>query len=98
MMSQANCGTADPLTIKSHKTGGTVKRVGALLFSILAIIFFLFYIGPQLEKLPMIHPLMQFIEERDIKANMYFYTEVEEFSDAQVNINNSMNYPPRTAP
>lgn len=36
------------------------------------------------------------IDRRDINANMYFYTEVEEFSEAQVFMTNSRNYPVRS--
>ena len=72
-----------------------VQGIVALLFSVLAIIFCLFYVGPQLQKLPLFQPIVRFIDERGIKANMYFYTEVEEFSEAHINMDNSMDYPPR---
>ena len=39
--------------------------------------------------------MSQFIEDHNIEANMYFYTEVEEFSDAQVNMMNTREHPPR---
>ena len=71
------------------------KGVVALLFSILAIMFCLFYIGPQLEKLPLIQPITRFIDERGLEANMYFYTEVAEFSEAHINMDNTMDYPPQ---
>lgn len=82
-----------PAAGQKNKTRG--KGIVALLFSVLAIIFFLFYIGPQLQKLPLFQPIARFIDERGIKANMYFYTEVEEFSEAHINMDNSMDFPPR---
>jgi len=42
-------------------------------------------------------PMADFIEESDINANMYFYTEVEEFSEANINLENTMTYPPRAS-
>jgi hypothetical protein len=81
-----------PAAGQKYKRRG--KGVVALLFSVLAIIFCLFYIGPQLEKLPLFQPIARFIDERGIEANVYFYTEVEEFSEAHINMDNSMDYPP----
>lgn len=80
-----------PAAGQKNKTRG--KGVAALLFSVLAIIFCLFYIGPWLEKLPLFQPIARFIDERGITANVYFYTEVEEFSEAHINMDNSMDYP-----
>ena len=79
----------------STKTERKIKGWVALFISVLTIIFFLFVIGPWIEKLPGFQPLADFIDERGIEANMYFYTEVEEFSEAEINMNNTMQFPPR---
>ena len=93
-MEQLKCSgiNCTPAAGQKNKTWG--KGVVALLFCVLAIIFCLFYIGPQLEKLPLFQPIARFIDERGIEANVYFYTEVEEFSEAHINMDNSMDYPP----
>ena len=84
------------MTMNSCPQRGTpLKRVLALLACILAVAIFVFGIGPWLEQSRVMKPIAQFIEENDISANMYFYTEVEEFSEANINMNNSMAYPPR---
>jgi|GEM_PF-793829 len=73
------------------------KRNGliALVVSCAMILLFLLYVGPKLgEHIPLFQPVAQYIEEHDIEANMYFYTEVEEFSDAQVNMINTMTHRP----
>jgi len=75
-----------------------LKRVVYLLISVLAILFFMFYLGPKLQQPLGLKPIADFIDERDIEANMYFYTEVELFSEAHVIMENSMMYPPRTLP
>jgi hypothetical protein len=77
------------------KTERKIKGLLGLLASVLIIIIFLFVIGPWGEKLPGFQPLAEFIDERGIEANMYFYTEVEEFSEADINMNNTMQFPPR---
>ena len=94
-MEQVSCSGYNCLQAAGQKNKTRGKGIVALLFSVFAIIFFLFYIGPQLEKLPAFQPIARFIDERGIQANMYFYTEVEEFSEAHLNMDNSMDYPPR---
>ncbi|MBU4345041.1 MAG: hypothetical protein L6247_06185 [Desulfobacteraceae bacterium] len=79
----------------SEKKADIVKRLVGLLACILAIALFV-CICLALEQTPAIKPIAQFIDERDINANMYFYTEVEEFSEANINMNNTMAYPPRS--
>ena len=41
-------------------------------------------------------PVAEEIDRRDINANMYFYTEVKEFSEAQVIMTNMRKYPVRS--
>jgi hypothetical protein len=72
-----------------------LKGVCGLLVAIAGILFFMFYVGPWLDQTPMVRPLAEFIDERGIDANMYFYTEVEEFSDANINMENTMDYLPK---
>ncbi len=94
-MGQVSSSVLDGLPVAGQKTKNEGKGVVALLFSVLAIIFCLFYVGPQLEKLPLFQPIARYIDERGIEANVYFYTEVEEFSEAHINMDNSMDYPPQ---
>lgn len=77
---------------------GMLKRIAGLLVGIALIIVFIFYLAPWLEKPLGMEPLAKFIDEREINANVYFYTEVEEFSEANAHMNNIMAYPPRPAP
>ena len=75
--------------------GKRLRGVAGLVAFILVIAVFMFWIGPQMEKPLHMKPLADFIDERDINSNMYFYTEVEEFSEANINMDNTMKYPPR---
>ena len=74
-----------------------VKPVVKLFVWVAAILFFMLYAGPKLGQMPMFQPIAEFIEENDINANMYFYTEVEEFSEANINMQNTMDFPPISA-
>ena len=94
-MEQVNSSALVGIPAAGQKNKNRGKGIVALLFSILAIMFFLFYVGPQLEKLPLFQPIIRFIDERGIEANMYFYTDLEEFSEAHINMDNTMDYPPQ---
>ena len=97
-MYRNRCADLQCIPDMSKKTERKTKGLLGLLISVLIIIVFLFVIGPWAEKLPGFQPLADFIDERGIEANMYFYTEVEEFSEAQINMNNTMQFPPRDFP
>ena len=71
------------------------RRLFRLFLGVSIILFFMFGIGPLLDKVPYIRPMVQFIEEREIDATALYYTESEEFSEAAINMRNSMDYAPR---
>ncbi len=74
---------------------GRFKEWMLFLFSILIIICFIFILGPLLDQLPLLKPIVQFIEENDIDAGALYYTEIEEFSTAEINMKNTMDYRPQ---
>lgn len=48
-----------------------------------ALILFLFVIGPMGLETRAVKPMADFIEENNINANAYYYTEVDEFFEAE---------------
>lgn len=72
-----------------------VKGLLRLLLSMFIIWVFMFIIGPKLQMIPMVRPLIAFIEARDIDAGAYYYTDIEEFSEADIHMSNTMAYPTR---
>ena len=66
-----------------------------LLLCIMGVLFFITVLGPALEAPLGLKKVGEFIDERNINANMYFYTEVEQFAEAGINMDNTMTYPPR---
>lgn len=71
------------------------KGIVTLVVFVFLIWIFLYYIGPWAKNIPMVRPLLEFIEENDIDAGAYYYTEVEEFAEAEFAINQSMAYSPK---
>ena len=82
-------------TEKKINERSTVRRLFSLLLSIFIIWIFLFILGPRLQLIPMVRPLITFVESRDIDAGAYYYTDIEEFSEADIHMNNTMAYPTR---
>lgn len=73
----ADCGG------KSRRLRASIRRWALLFAFMAATALFLFVIGPMgLESEPL-KPMAEFIEENDINANAYFYTEVDEFFSAE---------------
>ena len=77
---------------------GRLRRMGRLVVCLVAIWVFMLHLVPLMDRLPLVAPIVAFIDERGIEANMYFYTEVEEFSEAGLNMDNTMKYMPADTP
>lgn len=56
---------------------------------------FIFIIAPYVEKLPVVKPIAEFIENSGIDAGALYYTEVEEAGVAELNMYNTVNYAPQ---
>ncbi len=93
-MAQSICNSESNCSIHTNGIADRIKPVMKLLASIFIIMFFMLYAAPKLGQISWFKPIADFIEERDINANVYFYTEVEEFSEANINLENTMAYPP----
>jgi len=59
------------------------------------LLVFIYVIGPLGLNSPVIKPIADFIEENDINANGYYYTDVAEFSDAEMHMKNSLGFAPK---
>lgn len=92
--------TAGWITFKQTTRGGRFipsRARGWLMLGIwiAAVALFMLVVGPALLQRPALRPMAEVIEARGIEANMYFYTEVEAFYDANVNMDNTWAYPRR---
>jgi hypothetical protein len=71
------------------------RRWARLFLGVLLIWAFMFIVAPWVEKTPAVEPIIRFIEENDIDASALYYTEIEEFSEAEIHMENAMNFAPR---
>lgn len=72
-----------------------VKRITGFIISMAACMTFMLYLAPMMDNHPAVKPLITFIDERDIDAGALYYTEIEEFSEANITMDNTMAYTPR---
>ncbi|MGD8306538.1 MAG: hypothetical protein PVF17_07775 [Ignavibacteria bacterium] len=70
-----------------------IKDYIYLIISVAAILAFVMYLAPEADKITAIEPLVNFIDEQGINAAAIYYTDIEEFSVAEINIRNSIGYP-----
>ena len=74
---------------------GVLHRWISFLSGILAIFIFVSVIGPWIMELPYMKPVNQVIQERGIEANLYDYTEVALFADAEFYMRHAMENVPK---
>jgi len=83
--------------INLNNNNRIIKRTKSYLYLILSISFmsiFVVYIAPYLDDLQYVKPVTCFIDEREIDAGALYYTDVEEFSIAEINMKNTIDYRP----
>ncbi len=70
-------------------------RWARLFLCIFIIWAFMFIAAPWVEKMPAVEPIIRFIDENYIDASALYYTEIEEFFEAEIHMENTMTFAPR---
>ena len=82
----------------SKQSRGTSKRIrGYLLLAGAFLLLWIFaqYAGPWLSsRIPVFNEIVQLVDEREINANAYFYTEIEASYDAERYLNGALELSP----
>lgn len=60
-----------------------IKGWGGIVLAAVCLYLFLFVLGPMGLESRTLKPMADFIEAHDINANAYYYTEVDEFFEAE---------------
>lgn len=72
---------------------GRLKGVVSLGVGILFIWAFVFLFVPWLSSISFMRPMISYIEENNIDATALYYTEIEQFAEADHMIRHLMTYP-----
>jgi hypothetical protein len=71
---------------------GGLKGWGVLTLALAGLVLFIYFIGPAGLDTPLLEPMATFIEDNDINANAYYYTEVDEFFLAERHMRDHLGY------
>jgi len=71
-----------------------IKKYTYLLLYITLVVIFVFVLAPGIDEVPQVKPLINFIDDNEINAAALYYTDIEEFSIAEINIKNTLDYLP----
>jgi hypothetical protein len=80
---------------QKHRPSTLIQKWTAFFFCLFLVWLFMFVIAPAIQNTSAVKPLADFIEESGIDASALFYTEVEEASEAELNMRNTMKYLPK---
>lgn len=82
-METANASVCEPVVPAMLGRRGRLRGWLALISSVFIVLSFLLIVGPMGLETDAFKPMADFIEENDINANAYYYTEVDEFFAAE---------------
>jgi len=89
-MGNPSVGQSDEALTRPRGPGDAYRRWRNFVISLLIVWAFVFQIAPRVQRLGVIRALHEFVYVNDIEATALYYTEVEEFSDADVYIRDAM--------
>jgi hypothetical protein len=78
--------------VPGKPTRSVRQRWTILVLAVTGLLLFMFVIGPAGLKTPLLEPMAIFIEENDINANAYYYTDVDEFFLAERHMRDHLGY------
>ncbi len=69
-----------------------IKKYAQLAVCIACVLLFMFVIAPLLAHVPVIEKNIKTVEDRNIEASSYYYSETDQFGPANAIMENSMRY------
>ncbi|MEW6671755.1 MAG: hypothetical protein AB1427_08620 [Thermodesulfobacteriota bacterium] len=93
-MEGSNIIDRENISLKHKPGAGLLKHWAGLFIGLLIIWLLMAYAAPWGRQTETLRPIMDVIEERGIEATAYYYTDMEEFAEAEINITHALRYPP----
>ena len=82
----------------TRQEAGWLQRWARLFIGVFILWLLMAYVAPWGRQTAMFRPIMDLIEERGIKATSYYYTDIEEFAEAETQVTHSLRYRPTGPP
>ena len=93
-MQEGGISNQESITYKDKQGAGLLKRWAGLFLCLFILWLLMAYAAPWGRQTDTLRPFMDVIEERGIDATAYYYTDLEEFAEAENNITHALRYPP----
>ena len=93
-MQGGSISSKESISFWNNPGAGLMKRWGGLFIGIFIIWLLMAYAAPWGRQTATLRPIMDVIEERGIDATAYYYTDIEEFAEAELNITHTMRFMP----
>ena len=93
-MQGSGMSSKESISFKNNPGLGLMRRWIGLFIGILILWLLMAYVAPWGRQTATLRPMMDIIEERGIKVTSYYYTDIEEFAEAEINITHSLRYAP----
>ena len=93
-MEEGGINSQESILFKDKPGTGLLKRWAGLFLCLFILWLLMNYAAPWGRQTAALKPIMDVIEERGIDATAYYYTDLEEFAEAEDNITHSLRYPP----
>ena len=69
-----------------------LKAILKLFLSCICIVVFVLFLAPEIDNLEIVKPMVNNIDEKGIDASALFYTDIDEFSAAELRVRTFLNY------
>ena len=80
--------------MKDMERKSTLRRWGAFILCLAVIWGFVFVVAPWLQKIDCVASVHDDIKRSGVDATALYYTEIQEFHDAEIRIRDSRDYAP----
>lgn len=77
--------------MKTESARGNWKGWAKLSLGLACVWLFVFVLAPWISRMEPVKPVLDFVHENDIDAAALFYTEIEEFSEAEIAVRHALN-------
>lgn len=93
-MQESDIISKESISSRSKPGAGWMRRWAGLFIGIFILWLLMTYAAPWGRQTATLRPIMDVIDERGIDATAYYYTDLKEFAEAELQITHSLRYAP----
>ena len=97
-MQENMIGSKKRVFFRNKPWAGMLQRWMRLFVCLFVLWILMAYVAPWGRQTAIFRPMMDLVDERGIKVTSYYYTDSEDFAEAELNITHSLRFPPTGPP